>query len=312
MLSVSGLLPIKNGIKYLPETIEHILLCLSPKDELLVIDDGSSDGTFEVVSNLCATDSRLRLEKNPGSGLVDALNFGISISHYNWLARFDIDDVYDLSRVPTQISAASPSIGAIFCDYEIISVHSRAYGVIPSPIYQSAVAISLAQGNRTPHPGSLLNKQAVVKVGGYIPSEFPVEDLGLWIRLVNGGFNLVSLPETFLRYRVHQGSVTMTKYTLMKERSDSLRKGDFLPGLFEKALADSRDIMIRYKYSPYRDERQFLFMVDLFVYWKNHSKHSLINLFAIAKLLKILRIRTYCLVLPSLLIDKLRRNVMRS
>jgi glycosyltransferase involved in cell wall biosynthesis len=278
VLSVSGILPVKNGIKYLPDSIVGILKCLRSQDELIIIDDGSIDGTYDYIKRMTLEDPRLHLERNQGNGLVDALNFGISISSNQWLARFDIDDIYFSSRIDSQIAVAHPKIGAIFCDYEVVSDDLLSLGIIPTSKHPVAVALSLVQGNRTPHPGSLLNKNAVIEVGGYRQTEFPCEDLGLWVRMVKSGFEIISVPKVLLKYRIHSASVTSTRANSMVTVAEDIRNGDFVPGLFDQALVMAKQILSDYERESLSHERQLLLISDLILYWQKHSSRKIGNL----------------------------------
>ena len=92
MLAISGILPIKNGEHWISRNLPKILKTLSLDDELIVVDDGSSDNTYSLLSQQASKDQRIKTLRTTGVGLVEALNLAINQSENSWLARFDIDD----------------------------------------------------------------------------------------------------------------------------------------------------------------------------------------------------------------------------
>jgi len=207
---VSGILPIRNGSFWINQTIPDVLACLRKDDELLILNDGSTDDTESRLISLTHHDPRVRLINTRGEGLVKTLNLGISEASHTWLARFDVDDVYFPSRLSRQvgvISKVGADCGAIFSDYRIRSSRGRNLGVIYSPVFHIQTKLSLYNSQRTAHPSVLLNRDAVNSVGGYLDDEFPAEDLGLWVRLSRIG-KLASFPGVLMEYVKSDKSVS--------------------------------------------------------------------------------------------------------
>lgn len=210
---VSGILPIRNGSFWIDQTIPGVLACLRKDDELLILNDGSTDDTESRLISLTHHDPRVRLINSRGEGLVKTLNLGISEASHTWLARFDVDDVYFPSRLSRQvgvISKVGADCGAIFSDYRIRSSRGRNLGVIYSPVFHIQTKLSLYNSQRTAHPSVLLNRDAVNSVGGYLDDEFPAEDLGLWVRLSRIG-KLASFPGVLMEYVKSDKSVSSVK-----------------------------------------------------------------------------------------------------
>jgi glycosyltransferase involved in cell wall biosynthesis len=213
---VSAIVPIKNGSEYIATSIPRILENLRPSDELIIVDDSSSDNTVELLLEYVIADARVKLLHNPGLGIVDALNHAIGHSKFEIIARFDIDDEYGLDRLEKQRDLLEGRVVAVFCDYTLIDSQSRYLGTIHSPILPIATRLSLEQSQRTPHPGVLFLKSPCLEVGSYRKGDDGAEDLSLWLRMSKVG-DLISVPEVLFSYRIHKGSVTYSKRRAVKD-----------------------------------------------------------------------------------------------
>ncbi len=224
---VSALIPIKNGSKYLAQFKRMLISNLRIYDEVIAVNDGSTDDTSEFLEHWASSESNVKVLHTKGIGLVESLNLGIANSSHKWIARFDIDDKYEDDRLELQRSLIAPDIVAIFSDYEFIDEKDMSYGLLTSPILPSATAVSLVNGVRTPHPGVLLNREAVISVGAYREIDFPAEDLSLWLRLAKVG-KVISTPNCLLRYRIRKGSISSSRRAFAIQKRDEVLKEFFV------------------------------------------------------------------------------------
>ena len=97
---ISVLMPVWNGEEYLRESIDSILGQTFSNFEFIVIDDGSTDSTPEILRSY--QDPRLRIFRLEHAGIVSALNFGVDQAQTGWIARQDADDVSDPRRLEFQ------------------------------------------------------------------------------------------------------------------------------------------------------------------------------------------------------------------
>jgi|688.fasta_scaffold168706_2 glycosyltransferase involved in cell wall biosynthesis len=219
--NITLLLPVKNGQLYIQESILNLSQIAGPADEILIIDDGSTDQTPALVKKSIQIDGRLRYIKSSGVGLVNALNLGIKESANEWIARCDVDDLYSEDRISLQKTYIRPEVSAIFTDYKFIGSDSNELGTMPGAINSHAVSVSLAKSQRTAHPSVMYRKTAVNDVGGYRTQDFPTEDLSLWLRMAKEG-QLISVPEVLLSYRLSKDSVSGTKRKLIQTKSKEI------------------------------------------------------------------------------------------
>jgi glycosyltransferase involved in cell wall biosynthesis len=120
-MKISGLLPVHNGEKFIDTCLPLILRNLYPDDELIVIDNGSTDGSNIKLKRWSGVDSRIRLITTKKPGLVEALNLGVEESNNKWIARFDVDDIYEPDRLKNQRVAINEKTVLIFTDYDFFS-----------------------------------------------------------------------------------------------------------------------------------------------------------------------------------------------
>jgi glycosyltransferase involved in cell wall biosynthesis len=205
--SISALLPVRNGSAYLENLLPNILNMLEVGDELVVVDDGSTDSTEAILAQWRTRDSRIKYEKTIGVGLISALNLGLQKAGGAWIARFDVDDLYTSSRLREQRQMMEKDVSVIFSDYNFISTNGIGLGRVHSAIFPLATVASLISSQRTAHPSALINRKLLIGAGGYRSNDFPAEDLALWLRLLEVG-KLVSVPKVLIEYRLSVNSIS--------------------------------------------------------------------------------------------------------
>jgi glycosyltransferase involved in cell wall biosynthesis len=262
-LPVSAVLPIRNGQDWIPEALIEISNLLESQDELIIIDDHSTDSTWEILEAFNCQPS-LKKIKNPGVGLVSALNEGIRVAQHEWIARFDVDDKYRTSRLDRQLAAITPRTVAIFSDYRIVTAEGKDLGLIPSPIHPAATALSLVHSDRTAHPSVIFRRDSALSVGLYGQKDFPCEDLSLWLRLATIG-DLVSIPSDELIYSLRKTSVSGSRYFEAKKRStEILLASGQMSTFIARAIGEFDEILKSYKGVNLGVERSLVFIRDLF------------------------------------------------
>lgn len=203
---VSVILPVRNGGAYLPLAVDSVLRQTFGELELLVIDDASNDGSISALERVAAGDPRLRLLKSPGSGLVDALNFGLARAQGEFVARMDADDIALPERLSRQVEflKTTPGISVVGTQVAFIDAGGALTGERTSfPTEPKEITRALiARGCVIRHPTVLARKTSLLSVGGYRPACDKAEDYDLWLRLADGN-RIANLPDVLLHYRVH-------------------------------------------------------------------------------------------------------------
>ena len=205
----SILLPLYNGAQFLEAAISTISSMMREKDELILVNDGSEDILPRELVQLAKSVKQIKVINKKHSGLVKTLNFGIKHCSNDLIARVDIDDMYSPNRIYRQVEFMEKNLNcaAVFSDYRFVGRNGEQFGSLPTAISPLLTRLSLLNPQRTPHPSVMFRKSAVEYVGGYIASDFPAEDLSLWMRL-STHFEIRTIPEILLFYTLHEGSIS--------------------------------------------------------------------------------------------------------
>jgi glycosyltransferase involved in cell wall biosynthesis len=268
-MKITGVLPVYNSEKFIDISLPLILRNLNFDDELVIVNNGSSDNSDKKLEEWLNLDSRINLITTKAPGLVEALNLGIAESDNNWIARFDVDDIYEPYRLEQQRVAITEKTVAIFSDYDFFSEPQSYLGTIPSAIDANAVSVSLISSQRTAHPSVIFNKEAVINAGGYRELDFPAEDLSLWLRMSRLG-DLISIPKTLLHYRLSPGSITGTRRAEAKQMATKLLTEIGINQSNTLGLIENfESVQQLYKLHNCASERELLILRDLYFLTKN-------------------------------------------
>ena len=206
---VSVLMPVRNGAQYLRAAVDSILAQTFADFEFIIVDDGSDDGTPDIVRQYSRHDLRVALLQQERRGITVALNAGLRAARGQYLARMDADDIAYPHRFERQIQALErdPQLVAVGCWLEHIDPDGDPLELACWPVSHQQIEEQLLQGrNGLPHPAAMIRLDVLQHIGGY-REEFPVaQDKDLWLRLGEAG-KLANLPEVLLQYRQHLASI---------------------------------------------------------------------------------------------------------
>jgi len=207
---VTVLMPTYNCAAYISDAIKSILNQTFKEYEFLIIDDGSTDSTQEIVSNF--NDSRIRCIHKKNSGLADSLNYGLSHATFDLIARMDADDIAHPMRILKQVKTLTqkPNIDVIASWFAVFS-GSRIKYIVKTPENNEEIVHQLTLYSTIPHSGCMYNRNQILKSGGYLGEVF--EDYSLWLKLKDKiKFYNIQEVLTFVRYR--RNSLSRTNLTL--------------------------------------------------------------------------------------------------
>ena len=307
--SITALLPVKNGERYLSRLIPRITKMLNDCDDLIIVNDGSSDNSVDIINDFISADSRIKLINTEGIGLVNALNLGISLSSKTWVARFDVDDEYPENRLFEQRKLINESVAVIFSDYQIVTANKIKLGRVYSAVLPNASMLSLISSQRTAHPVALIRRSYLIESGSYQTQDFPAEDLALWLRLSHFG-EVISSSCLLLFYQLSRGSISAKNRQLQ-----SLKRTRILQDYKEWSIWRDRNVetfseqILNYKSLPFGYHRIFLHLRDFRVLQKTIGIKT-----PITPLLRILGYKTlFKIFLPALTISVsvLQRRIYR-
>jgi len=206
--AVSVLLPVRDGARFLPDALESVLSQTLADLELLVVDDGSTDRTPEILRDWAARDPRLTVLRQAPLGIVAALEAARAAARGRFLARMDGDDVSLPRRLEAQraLLEASPELVGCGCGVEYFPPEAVRGGArryetwINGVVTPEQIERSLFVECPLAHPTFFLRAAAVEAVGGYRDAGW-AEDYDLLLRLWAAGGRLGKVPEVLHRWR---------------------------------------------------------------------------------------------------------------
>ncbi len=211
MLQISVILPVYNGGAFLEEAIRSILNQTEKDFELIIIDDGSTDGSAKLISSF--SDPRIRsVQHSKNKGLIATLNEGIDLAKGEYIARMDSDDISLPERFAIQLQQFTKNPGAAVVCSPITIVTSGGQEKEAWPADQAAKTTSqihamLPDENCIAHP-SVMVRADVMRKYRYSENQPGNEDWDLWLRLARDKMQIVKTRESLLRYRMHGFSLT--------------------------------------------------------------------------------------------------------
>ena len=213
--AVSVLLPVRDARDTLTECLDSLAAQTLADHEVIAVDDGSSDGSGELLEERGRSDPRVRVRRTPARGLVAALNEALAAAQAPLAARMDADDVADPRRLSLQAArlAGDPRTDVLGCRVALLGTGNE--GLVPYVEWQNSLLSHEAMARdrfvESPlvHPSVMLRTEALRALGGW--REFPgPEDYDLWLRGFAAGWRFAKLPETLLQWRDHPRRLTRT------------------------------------------------------------------------------------------------------
>jgi glycosyltransferase involved in cell wall biosynthesis len=208
--TVSVLMPVYNGDRYLTEAVESILAQTFTDFEFLIIDDGSTDRSGTILEKYAAQDDRIRLIRRENRGLIATLNQMLELANGEFLARMDADDIAIGDRFAQQVNFLQQNSDCVCVGgaYELMDPQGRTVLLLEMPEADAEIQQALLEGRTIiNHPCAMIRRTALLQIGGYDASMVTVEDLDMLLRLGEIG-RLANLNQTVLKYRFHMQSVS--------------------------------------------------------------------------------------------------------
>jgi glycosyltransferase involved in cell wall biosynthesis len=207
-VTISVLIPVKGKAIYLEQALRSIERSNYLPNETLIIDDGIDKSVIDSIKNNFIS-INVKIIKNSGVGLVDALNTGIKASDNEYLARLDSDDLIENNRLQIQLNFLenNPDVAVVGSQVTYIDSSNKVLGYSRYPNGNLNSDPNFLKKCLLAHPSVLMRKTSVLKVDGYRETiRFGTislcEDFDLWRRLGNVG-GIVNLPNNLTRYRQH-------------------------------------------------------------------------------------------------------------
>lgn len=207
---VSIVLPVYNAELFVAKAINSILQQTYTEFEFIIINDGSTDGSEQII--LSFNDNRIRYIKNDTNlKLIATLNKGIALAQGAYIARMDADDESYPNRLRQQVAfmQANPAVGALGTYAKRIDIRTGHSIDWKFPTTHKAMLCRMFWGSTIIHPTAIIRREALVN--NHFNAEYQhAEDYKLWKDIAQT-YQLANLPEFLLNYSEHDGQITTTQ-----------------------------------------------------------------------------------------------------
>ncbi|MFN3193546.1 MAG: glycosyltransferase family 2 protein [Aureliella sp.] len=221
---VSVVMPAYNAGAYLLDAVASIVEQSYSNWELVVVNDGSTDGTSEMLNWFAKQDSRIRVIHQANSGIVAALNHACQEAKAPLLMRMDCDDIALPNRMTEQVAVMHSNEDCVVVGGGILEFDCDGDPLCFNRLAQEHDEIVSALLQRRTghfHPTTMIRAEAFHAVGGYRPQYEWVEDHDLWLRISELG-ELRNVPDIVLCYRQHSKSVCWSRAQTQRELMNQL------------------------------------------------------------------------------------------
>jgi glycosyltransferase involved in cell wall biosynthesis len=244
MAKISVLIAVYNVEAYVAEALASIQSQTYTDIEIVVVDDGSTDGTLRIVEQIASADSRISVVRSPRNlGLPRALNFGLLFCRAPFIARMDGDDIALPTRLEKQLRYLEENldIALVGCTTTAIDEHGRpvpGLGVSLKPITQEVIFRTLLLAPPCSHIW-LARREVYDTLTGY--RDLPVgEDYDFLLRAITAGFCITNLPMPLMLIRKRSGNIS--------SRLEQRKTHYYIANLYRERMRNGQDSFSREGY----------------------------------------------------------------
>lgn len=215
---VTVICTVKDGARTIADVIESVLGQSMKEWEMVIVDDGSSDGTEHILRKYAEKDQRIQLVETPGIGRGRALNLALAHSRGSFIANIDADDPSHPCRLELQSKALLEHEHFALLASETKLLHGMENPVWPTikaaPVPVADVTRRLLVRNPINHSSVMVRRRALERVGGYAEARNSQLDYDLWVRLAAAGYRLGVVGLPLASKRLHEGQSFETRKRL--------------------------------------------------------------------------------------------------
>jgi len=281
---VSCILPVYNGEGYIAEAVQSVLIQTYENFELIIIDDGSRDGSPAILRSFAEKDPRVKIITKENGGIVSALNAGLEAARGKYIARMDADDIMFPNRLELQRNflEAHPEVVMVGGLLHSIDEHGRGiqepdnHNVGKDPVFMPHnLLIYPPKAPRPLHPLIMLRKKALQEIGGYRDAYRHVEDYDMYLRICKCG-KVADIQEMLLYYRIHGDNISVRN---LLEQEQNAARADLAAVKKERMASGAQPLKISPRsFQGYVDLRVFRRNVSYGKFRPQHALSALVNI----------------------------------
>jgi len=218
---ITVLMTTYNCGEYISQAIKSILNQTYKNFELLIIDDGSSDNTEEIVSKI--SDKRIKYFKRNHVGRSASLNYGLEIASNDLIALMDADDICHPQRIELQLKNFDFKENTVLCTWSIYFNNDKLKFDIRTPVNSSEFKSKMALHSFICNSSVIFNRRLIIENGKYCEKLYNSEDYELWLRLLN--ISRFKVCEEYLLFpRIHKNSLSQHELSRTKNQVNFIHK----------------------------------------------------------------------------------------
>lgn len=272
---ISVVMSVYNGELYLDEAIESILNQTYKDFEFIIINDGATDKSLEIIEKYKNQDDRIVLISRENKGLIASLNEGIEKARGKYIARMDADDISLPKRFEEQVEfMESENIDICGGNYLSINSDGSLFSLNLTPQSHELCTLSLVSKVPFAHPTVMMRKEFLDKHAlKYGQSNFQkAEDLDLWIRMHEKGAKFGNVSELILKYRILENSLSKVNDKKIRQETTSMLNDFYLLN------KESIEEVLNKNYKYLNNEEESLFVRTVYRIYLKKLKLSRLKL----------------------------------
>lgn len=215
---ITVVIPLYNGKKYISETIKSVLSQTYGNYETVVVDDGSTDGSFEILET--SFKGRIRYFRQENSGISAARNKGIAEARGEFIAFLDHDDKWLPEKLEKQMGLFrnNPETGLVYSNSFITDENGARHGTIfdIQPPYRGKVFYKLLKADFMPVATVMVKKNVIDQAGVFSGNFSVAEDWDLFLR-ISKKYQVDYVDEALAEYKVHSGGFSTKRVLALEE-----------------------------------------------------------------------------------------------
>jgi len=228
--AISVLVPVRNALPYLGASLRSLERQSLRDVEIIAVDDGSTDGSGDILDGMSRRDPRLRVVHEPARGLPAALNRGLALARAPLIARHDADDLSHRDRLDLQRRwlAQHPHVAVVGSRLRLFPADAVGAGMRRWAEWHNHLITHEQMANEClidsplAHGTAMIRRKWLERVGGWADRGW-AEDLDLWIRLLEAGARFGKVPRLLYGWRQHRASATRRDPRYRRERFIALK-----------------------------------------------------------------------------------------
>lgn len=229
-IAISVIMTVKNGERFLRTSLMSVVNQSLVPLEIIVVDDGSADGTWDILCNLKDDFPLINPILTGGIGRSKALNLAISLAKGGWIANIDADDIWHKDKLSLQrhVVSLTDSVTLVstntclFYDDGTPSFNEIVIDEAASPLSRTEIYnYNFVKTNPINHSSVLYNKSSILRVGGYNESLKRLVDIDLWLRLISSNQRIILLNYALTGKRIHSNQSFEASHDMLTRASYS-------------------------------------------------------------------------------------------